>query len=42
MSEPSHAAAGGPGFLWVALIPLSAFLALAWGFVLQPLPWHAS
>ncbi len=33
--------AAGPTYLWVSLLPLAGFLALAWGLAHHPLPWRA-
>jgi multicomponent Na+:H+ antiporter subunit A len=35
----SHPSTGESGGLWVAAVPLGAFLALVWGLSAQPLPW---
>ena len=39
MSQASHKHAGGPTYLWLAAIPFSLFLLLAWGLTRVPLPW---
>ena len=40
MSHVSNTHDGGPTCLWLAAIPFSFFLALAWGLTRFPLPWH--
>jgi multicomponent Na+:H+ antiporter subunit A len=40
MSHVSNTHDGGPTYLWLAAIPFSLFLALAWGLTRFPLPWH--
>ena len=40
MSHVSNTHDGGPTYLWLAAIPFSFFLALAWGLTRFPLPWH--
>ena len=34
-----HSQADGPSYLWAALLPLAAFLALVWGINQHALPW---
>ena len=41
MSQTAHPAPAGPTYLWVATLPLAAFLGLLWGLVHHPLPWQA-
>ncbi len=36
----AHAQADGPTYLWAALLPLTAFLALIWGLNRYALPWN--
>ena len=38
-SDHPHQHATGPTYLWVALLPLAAFLALVWGLNQHALPW---
>ncbi len=39
-SQPhAHSHADGPSYLWAALLPLTAFLALVWGINQHALPW---
>lgn len=40
MSHVNHTHDGGPTYLWLAAIPFSLFLALAWGLTRFPLPWQ--
>ena len=40
MSHASPSEASGPTYLWLATVPLSLFLLLAWGLVSHPLPWR--
>lgn len=35
----AHSHADGPSYLWAALLPLTAFLALVWGINQHALPW---
>jgi len=39
-ADHPHQHAAGPSYLWVALLPLAAFLALAWGINQHALPWN--
>jgi multicomponent Na+:H+ antiporter subunit A len=39
MTSDHHHHAAGPTYLWVALLPLAAFLALVWGLNQHALPW---
>lgn len=36
----AHASSAGSSYLWVALLPLAGFIALVWGLLNHPLPWH--
>jgi multicomponent Na+:H+ antiporter subunit A len=38
-ADHPHQHAAGPTYLWVALLPLAAFLALVWGLNQHALPW---
>jgi multicomponent Na+:H+ antiporter subunit A len=38
-ADYSHQHAAGPSYLWAALLPLTAFLALVWGLGQHALPW---
>jgi multicomponent Na+:H+ antiporter subunit A len=38
-TDHPHQHAAGPSYLWVALLPLAAFLALVWTLNQHPLPW---
>lgn len=40
MSHAAHSEADGPTYLWLAAVPLSLFLLLAWGLSRHDLPWH--
>jgi len=40
VSHASHLEASGPTYLWLATVPLTLFLLLAWGFASHPLPWQ--
>lgn len=40
MSHASHLEASGPTYLWLATVPLTLFLLLAWGLASYPLPWR--
>jgi multicomponent Na+:H+ antiporter subunit A len=40
VSHTSHLEASGPTYLWLATVPLSLFLLLAWGLASHPLPWR--
>jgi multicomponent Na+:H+ antiporter subunit A len=35
-----HSSSAGSSDLWVALLPLAGFIALVWGLLNHPLPWH--
>jgi multicomponent Na+:H+ antiporter subunit A len=38
----AHSSSAGSSYLWVALLPLTGFIALVWGLLNHPLPWHGS
>ncbi len=38
----SHEISNGKAWLWLALLPLSLFVALVWGLSHTPLPWQFS
>jgi multicomponent Na+:H+ antiporter subunit A len=40
VSHASHLEASGPTYLWLATVPLTLFLLLAWGLASYPLPWR--
>lgn len=40
MSHAAHSEASGPTYLWLATVPLTLFLLLAWGLASYPLPWR--
>lgn len=40
MSHASHLEASGPTYLWLAAVPLTLFLLLAWGLASYSLPWR--